>query len=179
VTATLTPVSTDLERKTKELMLKHRHRTTRGFSFSLHKAPAQAQDVADQHFQVPRIPNPHTLDVSGFAKQLPRPQFPDATNVGDKQPLPGSAYRVTVVEPGKPFDQFWEGLAESSTDHFGTYALSVVTVLGVRLRNLVHYFLSRSVIPRSVNSVIYGTANCIDIRRLQRDDTFIKRSMNP
>jgi hypothetical protein len=57
--------------------------------------------------------------------------------------------------------------------------LSAVTVLWVHLGNLVHYFLSRSVIPRSVNSVIYGAANCIDIRRLQRDDTFIKRSMNP
>ena len=177
--ALLTRASTGLQRKGMQLVLKHRHRSTDGFGFSIHKVLAQAQDVADQHLQTVPIGKPHVLDILDFVEQLSRAQSPDVTDVGNQQGLPGSTYRVTLVEPVKPFHQFREGLTESSTDHFGAYALSAVTVLWVHLGNLVHYFLSRSVIPRSVNSVIYGAANCIDIRRLQRDDTFIKRSMNP
>ena len=172
--APLAPAPTDLERQDKELVLKHGNRTTDGLGFSLHEVPAQAQDVADQHFQVPRIRDPHELDVSGFAKQFPRPQLPDASNVGDKQPLPGKAYEVTLVEPGKPLDQFWKGLAEASPDHFGAHAWSVAALVWVRLGDLLHYLLSCSVIPRSVNPVIRAGSNCIDIRRLQRDDSFVR-----
>jgi len=170
VTPTLTPASTDLERKAKELVLKDRHRTTDGFGFSIHKVPAQAQDVADQHLQAVPIGKAHVLDILDFVEQLSRAQFPEVTAVGNQQGLPGSTGRVAAVEPGKPFRQFWKGPGETSTHYLGADACSVVVATWVRLSYLLHNAFSSSVIPRRVNSVI---TNYVDIRRLQRDYSFV------
>ncbi len=138
--ALLTPASTDLQRKGKELVLKHRHRTTDGFGFSIHKVPAQAQDVADQHLQAVPIGKPHVLDILDFVEQLSRAQSPDVTDVGNQQGLPCSARRVATVEPGKPFGQFWKGSAETSTHNLGADAWSVVVATWVRLGYLFSAF---------------------------------------
>src|ERR1700678_4098843 len=111
--ATLARASTGLQRKGMQLVLKHRHRTTYGFGFSLHKVPAQAQDVADQHLQAVPIGKPHVLDILDFVEQLSRAQSPDVTDVGNQQGWPDSALRVATVEPGKPFRQFWKGFTEA------------------------------------------------------------------
>ena len=168
-----TPASTDLERKAKELVLKHRHRTTDCFGFSIHKVPTQAQDVADQHLQAVPIGTPHVLDILDFVEQLSRAQSAEVTDVGNQQGLPGSARRVATVEPGKPFRQFWKRPAETSTHDLGADTWSVVVATWVRLSYLLHNVFSSFVIPRNVNAVICAGTNRIDIRSLQRDYSFV------